>query len=83
MFSFLFELIDLVLKLYKLVLLAHFIIGLMKIPGNKWTNLIARSSPVTNRPGTGISNRSARSAFWRKRSASWADVSFTAPIAPP
>ena len=43
MFSFLFELIDLVLKLYKLVLLAHFIIGLMKIPGNKWTNLIARS----------------------------------------
>ena len=42
MFSFLFELIDLVLKLYKLVLLAHFIIGLMKIPGNKWTSLIAR-----------------------------------------
>lgn len=42
MFSFLFELIDLVLKLYKLVLLAHFIIGLMKIPGTKWTNLIAR-----------------------------------------
>ena len=42
MFSFLFELIDLVLKLCKLVLRAHFIIGLMKIPGNKWTSLIAR-----------------------------------------
>ena len=42
MFSFLFELIDLALKLYKLVLLAHFIIGLLKMPANKWTTLIAR-----------------------------------------
>lgn len=43
LFSFLFGLIDLVLKVYKLMLLAHFVIGLMKLPGNKWTNLLARA----------------------------------------
>ena len=42
MFSLLFSLIDLVLKLYKLVLFAHFIVGVLKIPANKWTTLIAR-----------------------------------------
>ena len=42
MFSLLFDLIDVVLKLYKLLLFAHFIIGILKIPGNRWTNLIAR-----------------------------------------
>ena len=42
MFSLLFDLIDVALKLYKLLLLAHFIIGILKIPGNRWTNLIAR-----------------------------------------
>ena len=41
MFSFLFDLIDLALKLYKLLLLAHFLIRVMKIPANKWTTLIA------------------------------------------
>ena len=42
MFSLLFDLIDVVLKLYKLLLFAHFIIGILKIPGNRWTNFIAR-----------------------------------------
>ena len=42
MFSLLFDLIDLALKLYKLLLLAYFLINILKMPGNKWTNLIAR-----------------------------------------
>ncbi len=42
MFSLLFNLIDLALKLYKLMLLAHFVVGLLKLPNNKWTNLLAR-----------------------------------------
>jgi len=42
MFSLIFGLIVLVLKIYKLMLLAYFVIGLMKLPNNRWTNLIAR-----------------------------------------
>ena len=42
MFSFVFELIDLVLKIYKLMLLAHCVISMLKIPHNRWTSLIAR-----------------------------------------
>ena len=42
MFSLLFGLIDLVLKVYKLLLLAYFVIGLLKIPNNCWTSLVAR-----------------------------------------
>ncbi len=42
MFSLLFNLIDLALKLYKLMLLAYFVVGLLKLPGNKWTTLLAR-----------------------------------------
>ena len=42
MFSLLFGLIDLVLKVYKLLLLAYFVIGLLKIPNNRWTSLVAR-----------------------------------------
>ena len=41
MFSLIFGLIGLVLKIYKLMLLAYFVIGLMKLPNNKWTNLLA------------------------------------------
>ena len=42
MFSLIFGLIVLVLKIYKLMLFAHFAIGLLKLPNNRWTNLIAR-----------------------------------------
>lgn len=42
MFSLLFGLIDLVLKVYKLLLLAYFVIGLLKISNNRWTSLVAR-----------------------------------------
>lgn len=42
MFSLIFDLIDLVLKIYKLMLFAYFAIGLLKLPNNKWTNLLAR-----------------------------------------
>ena len=42
MFSLIFGLINLALKLYKLMLLAHFAVGLLKLPNNKWTSLLAR-----------------------------------------
>ncbi len=35
------DLIGLVLDVYKLLVLVHFIITLIKIPANKWTSLLA------------------------------------------
>ena len=42
MFSRLYNLIELALKLYKLMLLAYFVVGILRIPNNRWTTLLAR-----------------------------------------
>ena len=36
-----FGLINLVLDVYKLLVLVHFILTLVKVPSNKWTTLLA------------------------------------------
>lgn len=36
-----FGLINLVLDIYKLLVLVHFILTLVKVPANKWTTLLA------------------------------------------
>ena len=41
MLGLLFGLINLALNLYKLLVLAHFILTLAKAPANKWTTLLA------------------------------------------
>ncbi len=41
MFGFVGSLIDKLLDLYKLAVIAHFIIALLKVPANKWTTLLA------------------------------------------
>ncbi|MBQ3156671.1 MAG: YggT family protein [Clostridia bacterium] len=41
MFGFIFGLVHLVLNIYKLLLLVHFVITLVKVPENKWTSLLS------------------------------------------
>ena len=36
-----FALIHLILNIYKLLLIVYFVIGLIKLPSNKWTELLA------------------------------------------
>ena len=39
--GFVFGLINLVLDVYKLLVLVHFILTLVKVPANKWTTLLS------------------------------------------
>ena len=39
--GFIFGLINLVLDVYKLLVLVHFILTLVKVPANKWTTLLS------------------------------------------
>ena len=39
--GFIFGLINLVLDIYKLLVIVHFILTLVKAPSNKWTTLLA------------------------------------------
>lgn len=41
MFSAIFGLIDFVLDIYKLLVVVHFILTLVKVSANKWTTLLA------------------------------------------